>query len=151
MTHFYFQPRFGTMFALYPSQYDSYRYLTTTRACPYFNYRHFTICTFRMGWWLNGELRRMRDVVIVFYFKALLWSSLKEATKTVTPPQKIRWEEGANSEQIGVAVRFKTHIRKATNLLSMGTGGYFPGVIAAGVWSWPLISNYCRGQENMDL
>jgi hypothetical protein len=22
---------------------------------------------------------------------------------------------------------------------------------AAGVWSWPLTSNYCRGQENVDL
>jgi hypothetical protein len=34
---------------------------------------------------------------------------------------------------------------------SMGTGGSFPGDEAAGVWSWSPTSNYCRGQENMDL
>jgi hypothetical protein len=33
----------------------------------------------------------------------------------------------------------------------MGTGGYFPGGKAAGAWSWTLTSNYCRGQENMDV
>jgi hypothetical protein len=26
-----------------------------------------------------------------------------------------------------------------------------PGGKAAGAWSWPLTSNYCRGQENVDL
>jgi len=29
----------------------------------------------------------------------------------------------------------------------MGTGVSFPGVKAAGAWSWPLTSIYCRGQE----
>jgi hypothetical protein len=33
----------------------------------------------------------------------------------------------------------------------MGTVGSFPGGKAAGVWSLPLTSNKCRGQENMDL
>jgi hypothetical protein len=33
----------------------------------------------------------------------------------------------------------------------MGTGDYFPGDNAAGAWSWPLTSNQCRGQENVDL
>jgi hypothetical protein len=33
----------------------------------------------------------------------------------------------------------------------MGTGGSFPGGKAARAWSWLLISNYCRGQENVDL
>jgi hypothetical protein len=33
----------------------------------------------------------------------------------------------------------------------MGTGNSFPGGKAAGVWSWPLTSNKCRGQENVDL
>jgi hypothetical protein len=32
-----------------------------------------------------------------------------------------------------------------------GTGGSFPGCKMAGVWSWPLISKYCRGQENVGL
>jgi hypothetical protein len=31
-----------------------------------------------------------------------------------------------------------------------GRGGFL-GCRAAGAWSWPLISNYCRGQENLDL
>jgi hypothetical protein len=30
-------------------------------------------------------------------------------------------------------------------------GGSFPGGKAAGAWSWPLTSSYCRGQENVDL
>jgi hypothetical protein len=34
---------------------------------------------------------------------------------------------------------------------TMGTRGFFLGGKAAGVWSWPLISNWCRGQENMGL
>jgi len=29
----------------------------------------------------------------------------------------------------------------------MGTRGSFPGSKAAGAWSWPLASNYCRGQR----
>jgi hypothetical protein len=33
----------------------------------------------------------------------------------------------------------------------MGAGGSFPGGKAAGVWSWPLTYNCCRGQENVDL
>jgi hypothetical protein len=33
----------------------------------------------------------------------------------------------------------------------MGTGGSFPGGKAAGVQSWPLTSNYCRGQKNVGL
>jgi hypothetical protein len=33
----------------------------------------------------------------------------------------------------------------------MGTGGSFSGGKAAGAWSWPLTSNHCRGQENVDL
>jgi hypothetical protein len=33
----------------------------------------------------------------------------------------------------------------------MGTVGSFPGAKAAGAWSRPLTSNYCRGQDNMDL
>jgi hypothetical protein len=33
----------------------------------------------------------------------------------------------------------------------MGTRGFFPEGKAAGAWSWPLTSSYCRGQENMDL
>jgi hypothetical protein len=34
---------------------------------------------------------------------------------------------------------------------TLGTGYSSSGGKAAGAWSWPLISNYCRGQENMDL
>jgi hypothetical protein len=37
------------------------------------------------------------------------------------------------------------------SLLSNGYRGSFPGGKAAGVWSWSLISNKCRGQENVDL
>jgi hypothetical protein len=33
----------------------------------------------------------------------------------------------------------------------MVTGGSFPGGKAAGAWSWPLASNWSRGQENVDL
>jgi hypothetical protein len=33
----------------------------------------------------------------------------------------------------------------------MGTAGSFPGGKVAGVWNWQLTSNYCRGQENVDL
>jgi hypothetical protein len=33
----------------------------------------------------------------------------------------------------------------------MGTGGSLSEVKAAGAWSWPLISSYGRGQENVDL
>jgi hypothetical protein len=33
----------------------------------------------------------------------------------------------------------------------MGTGGSFSGDKAAGAWSWPLTSNQCRGQANIDL
>jgi len=29
----------------------------------------------------------------------------------------------------------------------MGTGGSFLGGKAAGAWSWPLASIWCRGQE----
>jgi hypothetical protein len=29
--------------------------------------------------------------------------------------------------------------------------GSFPGGKVAVAWSWPLTSNYCRGQENVDL
>jgi hypothetical protein len=34
---------------------------------------------------------------------------------------------------------------------AMGTGGSFPGSKAAGEWSWPPASFYCRGQENVAL
>jgi hypothetical protein len=34
---------------------------------------------------------------------------------------------------------------------SMGTGYCFPGDKAATEWSWPLTSNWCRCQENVDL
>jgi hypothetical protein len=37
------------------------------------------------------------------------------------------------------------------NLLYNGFWDLFPGGKAAGAWSWPLTSNYCRGQENVDL
>jgi hypothetical protein len=33
----------------------------------------------------------------------------------------------------------------------MGTGGSFPGGKGTWAWSWPLTSNQCRGQENVDL
>jgi hypothetical protein len=33
----------------------------------------------------------------------------------------------------------------------MGTGVSFRGSKAAGAWSWPLTSNQCRDQENVDL
>jgi hypothetical protein len=33
----------------------------------------------------------------------------------------------------------------------MGTRGSFPGGKAAGSWSWPLTSIYCRGQECLEL
>jgi hypothetical protein len=33
----------------------------------------------------------------------------------------------------------------------IGTGGSFSGSKATGVWSWPLTSNWCRGQENVNL
>jgi hypothetical protein len=33
----------------------------------------------------------------------------------------------------------------------MGTGRSYPGGKAAGAWSWQLTSNYCRGQENVNL
>jgi hypothetical protein len=36
------------------------------------------------------------------------------------------------------------------SLLSNGYRGSFPGGKAAGSWSWPLTSNYCRGQEYVD-
>jgi hypothetical protein len=34
---------------------------------------------------------------------------------------------------------------------TLGTWGLFPGGKAAGAWSWPLTSNWCRDEENMDL
>jgi hypothetical protein len=37
------------------------------------------------------------------------------------------------------------------SLLSKGYLRLFPRGIAAGAWSWPLTSNYCLGQENVDL
>jgi hypothetical protein len=37
------------------------------------------------------------------------------------------------------------------SLLSNGCHGLFPLGKAAGALSWPLTSNYCRGQEYMDL
>jgi hypothetical protein len=37
------------------------------------------------------------------------------------------------------------------SLLSTGHRGSFPGVKAAGAWSWPLNSSKCRGEENVDL
>jgi hypothetical protein len=33
----------------------------------------------------------------------------------------------------------------------MGNRGSFPGGKAAGAWSWPLTSIYCRGQECVEL
>jgi len=33
----------------------------------------------------------------------------------------------------------------------VGTKGFLPGGKAAGVWSWPLTSINCRGQECMQL
>jgi hypothetical protein len=33
----------------------------------------------------------------------------------------------------------------------MGTGGSFPGCKVARMGNWPLTSNYCWGQENLDL
>jgi hypothetical protein len=33
----------------------------------------------------------------------------------------------------------------------MGIGGSFPGGKAVRAWSWPLNSNYCRGQEYVNL
>jgi hypothetical protein len=36
-------------------------------------------------------------------------------------------------------------------LLSNGYWGLFPQGNAAREWSWPLTSNYCQGQENVDL
>jgi hypothetical protein len=33
----------------------------------------------------------------------------------------------------------------------MGTGGSFPGGKAVGAWNWPLASNSCWVQENVDL
>jgi hypothetical protein len=37
------------------------------------------------------------------------------------------------------------------SLLSNGYRGFIPRGKTAGAWSWPLTSNYCRGQENMEL
>jgi hypothetical protein len=33
----------------------------------------------------------------------------------------------------------------------VGTSSYFPGDKEAGTWSWPLTSDWCRGQENVKL
>jgi hypothetical protein len=33
----------------------------------------------------------------------------------------------------------------------METEGSIPGGKAAGAWSWPLTSNWCRRQENVGL
>jgi hypothetical protein len=37
------------------------------------------------------------------------------------------------------------------SLLSNAYRGLFPGGKVADAWSWPLTSNYCRGQEYVDL
>jgi len=37
------------------------------------------------------------------------------------------------------------------SLLSNGYQRLFPGNKAAGAWSWPLTSSYCRGQECVEL
>jgi hypothetical protein len=37
------------------------------------------------------------------------------------------------------------------NFYPMCIGGPFPGRKAAGVWKWPLTSNYSRGKANADL
>jgi hypothetical protein len=37
------------------------------------------------------------------------------------------------------------------NILFNGYRGFFLRGKAAGAWSWPTTSNYCRGQENVDL
>jgi hypothetical protein len=43
----------------------------------------------------------------------------------------------------------RTGAHSASN--GMNNEGYFPGSKAAGMWSWPLNSNQCRGEENVAL
>jgi hypothetical protein len=47
--------------------------------------------------------------------------------------------------------RFQTSSRFHPTSYPVGTGGSFPGGIAAWTWSWPLTSSECQGQGNVDL
>jgi hypothetical protein len=57
--------------------------------------------------------------------------------------------------QVGSKIIFSPHgsdrLWGSPSLLSNGTVDSFPGRKAAGAWSWPLTSNWCRGQANLDL
>jgi hypothetical protein len=61
---------------------------------------------------------------------------------------------GLDDRGVGVRVPVGTIIFSSPHppdRLQWVPGGSFPGGKAAGAWSWPLTSNYCRGQENVDL
>jgi hypothetical protein len=82
---------------------------------------------------------------------------------TALPAYRNRYSTDYGLDKRGVGVRvpvgsriFSSHVVQTGSgahpaSYPMGTWGSFPGGKAAGEWSWPLVSNYCRGQENMDL
>jgi hypothetical protein len=66
------------------------------------------------------------------------------------------WPRGGGSSVCGIKnFLFSTSSRQALRdhptSYPKGSGGSFPGGIAAGEWSSPLTSGQCRGQENVDL
>jgi hypothetical protein len=61
----------------------------------------------------------------------------------------IRIPVGAGNFSLHHRVQTGSGVRPASHLMDIR--GSFPGGKAAGAWSWPLTSIYCRGQEWVDL
>jgi hypothetical protein len=115
----------------------------------------------------NVKANRLHRIVPVFGFMLNHKTTSSNRIKTCTASHVgsrnsvVGIATGYGLDDGGVGVRFLVGSRIFSSprcpdvgppsFLSNGYLRIFPRSKVAGAWSWPLTSNYCQGQENVDL
>jgi hypothetical protein len=102
-------------------------------------------------WNFNGKFLRKKLVKNIYL---LMYGSRDSAVGIATGYGLDDWEIGVRvpvGSRIITSPCLPDRLWGPPNLLYNRYWGLFPGGKAAGAWSWPLTSGWCRGQENVDV
>jgi hypothetical protein len=100
--------------------------------------------------WACFRIIRFVTVLKLFYFSSYIikWSRDSDWLRAERP--RGRSSSPGRVKNFSLLHIFQRGSEVHPTSYPMDTGGYFSGGKSAGEWNWPLTSNYCRGQENVD-